>query len=172
MERRRFIDVAGTAGIAIATSFAGCLGLDDSGDDEDGQSQSETADENGGSQSETDEHEQDAERLEPVASVPIDDHDQAAETNVEQLLITLSEGDLDPQEHVVEMDYFVQNSAPDRRTATLVSTLDVDDGGTYEERRAVSVPGETVNEYVLPHAIEESTSADGFSYGFSATLEW
>lgn len=66
MERRRFITVTGSAGIAIATTFAGCLGSDDSGDDG-----------NGESQSETDEPEQDAELLEPEASVPVNEHDQA-----------------------------------------------------------------------------------------------
>ncbi|MDS0260789.1 hypothetical protein NDI56_15380 [Haloarcula sp. S1CR25-12] len=161
MERRKFITVAGTGGLTIATAFAGCLGSDDLGDDGNAEPQTETA-----------EPEQDAELLEPEASVPVSESDSAAETNIEQLFITRSGGDLDPEEHVVALEYWVQNSAPERRTATLVSTLEVNDGTTYEERRAVSVPGDTVNEYVLPHEIEESTSAEEFSYGFGGNLEW
>lgn len=66
----------------------------------------------------------------------------------------------------------MQNSTPERRTARLVSTLEVNDGTRYEERRAVSVPGDTVDEYVLPHEIEEPTSPERFSYGFGGNLEW
>lgn len=161
MKRRRFITGAGTGGLTIATAFAGCLGSDELEDDG-----------NGGPQTETAEPEQDAELLEPESSVPVSESDSATETNIEQLLLTRSEGDLDPEEHVVALEYWVQNSAPERRTATLVSTLDVNDGTTYEERRMVSVPSNTVNKYVLPHEIEESTSAEEFSYGFGGTLEW
>jgi len=158
MDRRRYLTVTATASLTAAGVLAGCVGSDDSGDEENDDSQPDVG-------------EYDAESLEPEASVPIDEHNRGTETGIEQLLITESVGDHSPAEHTVALDHLVQNSAPERRTAVLVSTLDVRDGESYEERRAISVPGDTVNEYVVAHEIEESTSADGFEYSFSASLD-
>lgn len=70
----------------------------------------------------------------------------------------------------VEVAARVENSASDSKSGTLAAEVNIQ-GNTYTSRKAITVPGETVQDFTVTVDIPISDSISGGSISYDASIE-